>query len=173
MGHLARNCPNTKSETAAAAVEEGDDSGEDESSFMCTGMELAMTANDKHRLVSMGPSEVGVDSMCTASIFGNSDLLTDVHEVEAITFRGVGGLIEVHQRGTHPHFGDVYVRTGLPNLLSLGGLARRPDVHIEFMQHQGSFNISFGEFMLGFKDLEDTAEDAAVESEDGATTRST
>lgn len=150
MGHLARNCPNTKSETAAAAVEEGDDSGEDESSFMCTGMELAMTANDKHRLVSMGPSEVGVDSMCTASIFGNSDLLTDVHEVEAITFRGVGGLIEVHQRGTHPHFGDVYVRTGLPNLLSLGGLARRPDVHIEFMQHQGSFNISFGEFMYCF-----------------------
>lgn len=152
MGHVARHCPNTKDEVAAAAIEDSDDSADDEASYMCAGMELAMGANDKARLPTLTSNEIGVDSMCTAHVFGNGDLLSNVHAIPGTTFNGVGGRIKVLLRGSHPHFGEVYVSPGLPNLLSLGGLSRRRDVSIQFDQSEGCFNVAFGENMYAEMD---------------------
>jgi hypothetical protein len=154
FGHFMKNCPKLvgvareSSYSVEKLEDEISDSDSEESANICIGAgciaeEVAMAGDDtrKKRLASLHRYEVGVDSMCSAGIFGEKNLLTNIRACPARRFNGLAGHAPVSQMGTHTHFGDVYYLPGAPNLLSLGELEDRSDVSIEY--NRGEFSVFF------------------------------
>ena len=157
FGHFKKDCKEdtTDEELALQAQEQEED--ENGWSAVCVGAgcvpeESAMLGSDtvNQRLASMHAFEIGLDSQCTSSLFGERRLLTDVRDCEATFFKGVGGRTEVNQVGTHEHFGRVYFKEGMPNLLPLSYVRDNADA-LTYTREEDVFRVSIngGEYEFG------------------------
>jgi hypothetical protein len=159
FGHFMKNCPKLvgkmretsylTDEKSYRKYQESLQSDDEDSVNICIGAgcvaeEVALVGDDTRakRIASLHKYEVGVDSMCSAAIFGESKLLKNIRDCPPRRFNGFAGNAPVTQIGTHTHFGDVYYLPGAPNLLSLGELEDRDDISISY--DSGVFSVTVG-----------------------------
>jgi Zinc knuckle len=199
-GHIASVCPDRKkvesddddddekANVAASDLVASDSEDEEEESFICY---KSKSAKDKLKVVlekaykvgsggQLHANAIGLDSMCSAHLFGNRRLVSNIRACEPIRFKGIGGIETVKEVGDHPSFGRIYLRpktatSSKVNLLSLGVLQTVKGFKIEYRQKSGSFlvrgldKVSY-EFELGggklfVCDMSDTLDDTALWSE--------
>ena len=114
--------------------------------YVTIGREMLKTANAYFgaKKSELNKGTIGLDSMCSSHIMGNTKLLTDIVECEPLHFNGIGGREKVHRKGTHPSWGEVYVREGDEriNLLSLSMLEETPGYKIRYSQDNGVFYVT-------------------------------
>jgi hypothetical protein len=162
-GHFKKSCTiaTTNREMAAiveSEVKESEDDYDSDSEYAhvcigsgCIDEEVAMVGDDTraNRLAAMHRYEVGLDSMCSCHIFGESTLLSNIRECKPRVFNGLAGSTSVSLIGTHIHFGDIYYHPRVPNLLSLGNIEKNVNCSVEYTN--GEFNVWFGDKGYSFE----------------------
>lgn len=160
FGHFEKTCnvPTTKREMAALTSEDGDqDSDEEEagseSAFTtrarvcirngCVRSETAMLGEVtvEERVSALPPLTLGIDSMCSRSLFGEAALVSNIRPCKAIHFDGFGGSETVTLKADHAHFGTVSFFPGGPNLVSYGCVEDMKGVRIK--HGRGKMSIHF------------------------------
>jgi hypothetical protein len=162
MGHLARSCPNAKKTDDDEEANVGmppelvgsDSETELEDAFICYKVKsskgkLKAVLETAHKVGSgrqLHSNEIGLDSMCSANLFGNRKLLKNIRPCSPIRFKGIRGTETATEVGDHPSFGKCYLRprsknSAKVNLLSLGVLQTVKGFKIEYRQKTGSFIV--------------------------------
>ena len=162
MGHLAMSCPDAKKtdddEEANVGVPPelvgSDSETELEDAFICyksksSKDELKAVLEKAYKVGSgdqLHSNAIGLDSMCSAHLFGNRKLLKNIRPCDPIRFKGIGGIETVTEVGDHPSFGKCYVRPRSAssvkvNLLSLGVLQTVKGFKIDYRQQSGAFVV--------------------------------